>query len=257
MMKRRQLLRYGGASLLTALALSQTAERSAAQAPGALTVRYFGHSCFLFSGEGARVLTNPFDTLGCTAGYRSPEPEADVVLISSQLLDEGFVNRLPGNPGLLYEPGRFEARGLQFEGIRTPHDRIGGKRFGFNVMWKWQQGGINILHLGGAASPIDLEASILIGRPDLAIVPVGGGPKNYDAIEARAAIARLQPKIVIPSMYRTDAADPAACDLEALDAFLAEMSDFPTQVLDGDSWTVRPGDLPAEGTAIRVLRYPF
>jgi L-ascorbate metabolism protein UlaG (beta-lactamase superfamily) len=41
------------------------------------------------------------------------------------------------------------------------------------VAWQWTQSGIKILHLGGAAAPIALEQKILMGSPDLALVPVG------------------------------------------------------------------------------------
>ena len=46
---------------------------------------------------------------------------------------------------------------MQIQGIAIDHDRQGGKRFGTNVAWQWTQGGIKILHLGGAAAPINIE----------------------------------------------------------------------------------------------------
>ena len=59
--------------------------------------------------------------------------------------------------------------------------------------------------------PLSLEHKILLGRPDILLVPVGGGPKAYTPEEAAEAIRELTPKVVIPTHYRTEAAD-ANCD---------------------------------------------
>ena len=143
-MKRRQLIGYAGAGLLSTLAVTLAAKSqpAVAQTGSGLSVRWLGHTCFLFTGGGARILVNPFRTLGCTAGYRPPKVEADLVLISSQLLDEGAVEGLPGNPRLIYEPGVYQFNGMQVEGIAINHDRQGGRRFGTNVAWRWNQGGM-------------------------------------------------------------------------------------------------------------------
>lgn len=252
-MNRRQILRYGVMSTGAALASAIVGRATSAQAADGLTIQALGHTCFAFTGGGLRVLSNPFNTLGCTAGYRAPNFAADLVTISSQLLDEGFVTNLPGNPSLLFEPGTFDFKGVQFQGIRTAHDRLGGKRFGNNVVWRWKQGGVSILHLGGIASPLGVEEKILMGRPDVAIIPVGGGPKAYNPEEAKRAIESLQPKIVIPSQYRTSAAGQQ-CDIEALDPFLNLMSGYDIKTLSG-SMTVRPDNLPPKGTLVRVLNY--
>ncbi|WP_338038201.1 MBL fold metallo-hydrolase [Neosynechococcus sphagnicola] len=170
-MKRRQILRYARAGFLaiagTGLAAGFQSYRAQSKDAGSLTVQWLGHTCFLLTGSGQRVLLNPFKPLGCTAGYRPPRLQVDLVMISSQLLDEGFVAGIPGNPKLLFDPGIYRVNNLQIQGIRTDHDRQGGRRFGANTTWQWTQGGIKILNLGGAAAPISVEQQILMGRPDL------------------------------------------------------------------------------------------
>ncbi len=218
-MKRRQWLGYVGMGAIAALGSSATGVRAQS---GGVTVRSLGHMSFLISGNGQRVLVNPFKPLGCTAGYPAPQVSADLVLISSQLLDEGAVDIVPGNPQLLYEAGSYELKGTKYQGIAMDHDRVGGRRFGPNVAWRWTQGGVTMLHLGGAAAPIDLEQKILMGSPDVVFIPVGGGPKAYTAEEAAAAIKVLNPKIVIPMQYKTSAAK-GECELDNVDKFLAIM----------------------------------
>jgi len=254
-MKRRQLMGYAGAGLVTGLVTNFGSEfQATAQSSSSLSIHWLGHSCFLFTGGGTKILVNPFRAGGCTAGYRPPKVAADLVLISSQLLDEGAVQDLPGNPKLIYEAGAYQFKGIKVQGITLDHDRKGGKQFGTNTAWVWNQGGINLLHLGGAAAPISIEQKILMGRPDVAFVPVGGGSKAYNAQEAKQAIQILNPKILIPTMYRTQAADTANCDLSPLDQFLTLMQGVTVRRSNSDTITVSSGNLP-ENTVIQVLSY--
>lgn len=261
-MKRRQLMRYGQAALLTTLGTGLTrklleVEAVKAQASGPLNIQWLGHTCFLFTGGGQRILVNPFRSIGCTAKYRPPRVSADYVMISSRLLDEGVVEGLPGKPKVLFEPGVYQVGGLKIQGIRTFHDRVNGFRFGTNVAWGWTQAGVKILHLGGIASPISLEQKILMGKPDVLLIPVGDTAKAYNPEEAKAAIAMLEPRLVIPTHYRTAAADPAACELQSVDDFLAVMTGTPVNKLGGDSLSITASNLPSPGPAIRVLSYRF
>lgn len=259
-MKRRQLMRYAGAGLLTTLGTvlgSGFSPSSAQNSSGGLSVKWLGHSSFLFTGSGLRILVNPFRTIGCTAGYRSPKVSADLVLISSQLLDEGDVDGLPGDPRILYEPGVYKVGDIQLQGISMPHDRNGGRRFGTNVAWQWTQGGVKVLHLGGAAAPIELEQKILMGRPDVVLVPVGGGAKAYDPKEAKQAIGTLNPKVVIPTQFRTKAADASACEIVPVDEFLTVMDGMSVQRLNSDTISINAGDLPQDGSVIKVMSYKF
>lgn len=256
-MKRRQLLRYAGASAIatTGLSFASRWQGILAQGNSSLLIQYLGHTAFLFTGGGVRILANPFRAIGCTAGYRLPKVEADFVIISSQMWDEGAAEDLPGNPKVLYEPGVYEINGLRIQGIGIAHDRQGGKRFGTNVAWRWTQGGIRVVHLGGAAAPINLEQKILLGSPDVACIPVGGGPKAYNAEEGKQAMEVLRPKIMIPTHYRTSAADEETCDIAPLQNFLDLVQEMNVKSISQNQLRLRFEDLPKEGTLIRVLNY--
>lgn len=261
-MKRRKLIQLTTTTLLTTLATGLTSQwqNSWAQSTSenTLTVKSLGHTSFLFTGGGLRILVNPFRPIGCTAGYRSPqEVQSDLILISSRLLDEGVTEGFTGNPALLYEPGVYQFNGNQIQGIRTIKDRFNGRQFGVNVAWLWKQAGIKILHLGGLAGPLGMEERILIGRPDLMLIPVGGGPKSYTPEEARKTIEFLNPKIVIPTHYRTLAADVTACDLESVDNFLSVMAGTSIQRKETDTLILTADNLPKQGPIINVLSYNF
>jgi L-ascorbate metabolism protein UlaG (beta-lactamase superfamily) len=248
-MKRRQFIQYSSAGLASALGLG-VGSGAMAQG-GGVTIESFGHMCFRFSGGGLRVLTNPFRPLGCTAGLAAPRVAADLVLISSQLLDEGAVDVVPGNPKLLYEAGSYDVGSVKFQGVAMDHDRDNGNRFGKNVAWRWNHGGVSIVHLGGAASPINIEQKILIGSPDVVIIPVGGGPKAYGPEDAAAALKILSPSVVIPMQYRTGGKSDQ-CDLVTLDAFLQQMSGA-TVRRPGTSLSLSAGNLSKDKMVIQVM----
>lgn len=252
-MKRRQLLQNASAAFVGTLGLGIASNWQTYQAQtGTLQITSLGHMCFKFSGSGKTIITNPFDARGCTAGYAKPAlGGADLVLVSSRLLDEGFIPDDMPVANLLDEPGAYEVSGLNVQGVGMPHDREGGRRFGLNTAWLWSQAGINVVHLGGAAAPIELEDKILIGRPDVLLVPVGGGPKAYTPSEAAAAIESLQPKVVIPTQFRTSAANDS-CELEAVEAFLNVMTGTPVDRV-GNTLALQGGSLPASGMRIKVL----
>ncbi|MEO1149220.1 MAG: MBL fold metallo-hydrolase [Cyanobacteria bacterium J06638_22] len=253
-MKRRMFVTYASAGLATALGTGLFTQPGQTQSAN-VTIQYWGHTCFLFSSGGRRFLVNPFRSIGCTAGYRPPRVNADLVMISSRLFDEGSLEEVPGNPRLLQEAGDYDVNGQRIQGIQIAHDREGGRRFGFNVIWRWDMAGLNITHMGGAAAPVEVEQQILVGRPDIMLVPVGGGPKAYNAQEARSAIEVLNPRIIIPTHYRTSAADPNACNITPIDDFLTVMEGTPVQ-RQGNTWTVSTGSLPSEGRRIVVMSYP-
>ncbi|MFN9735914.1 MAG: MBL fold metallo-hydrolase, partial [Microcystis sp.] len=73
-MKRRDFILSAGTSFLTVGVSSVLAETkpkptnpTSPQKPdNSLLVQWLGHSCFLFTGGGQRVLVNPFRAIGCT-----------------------------------------------------------------------------------------------------------------------------------------------------------------------------------------------
>lgn len=256
-MKRRQFIRYGGIGIATAIATNSTIGKSilAQENSDGVTIQYLGHTCFLFTGNGLKVLVNPYKSIGCTAGYTLPDLRPDVVLVSSFLLDEGAVESLKGNPEIITQRGVHQFGGLKFQGFSLFHDREGGKRFGNNIAWRWTQGGVDILHLGGVAGALATEDKILLSGADILLTPVGGGIKAYNPQEARQAIKVLNPKMVIPTHYRTEMSSQENCDLAPVDEFLTLVGDLEVAEVGRDSFTVKKSYLPSDRTLVRVLDY--
>jgi L-ascorbate metabolism protein UlaG (beta-lactamase superfamily) len=239
-----------GAVLGLGLALSAsltTGLGTPAIAGEGVTITSYGHSALLIQGGGATVLLNPFQAVGCAAGLAEPRVSADVVLASSQLLDEGAA---VASGRLLSSPGSYRIGGLTIEGIAAPHDRFGGRRFGQATLWRWKQGGLDIAHLGGTAATLSPEDRVLLGKPDVLIIGVGGGAKVYDGPEAAAVVRELAPRRVIPVQYVSGKA-PTGCDQGDVEPFLQAMGGTTVQR------TGRTVSLPAslsDATQITVLR---
>ncbi len=218
-----------------------------ARAETGVTITSYGHSALLIQGGGVSVLLNPFKAVGCAAGLTPPRPAASVVLASSRLADEGS----PGAGGrFLVSPGSYRINGLAIEGIAAPHDRVAGRRFGQATLWRWKQGGLDIAHLGGTAAELLPADRVLLGRPDVLIIGVGGGAKVYDGDEAAAVVRALAPRRVIPVQY-VSGKTPKDCDQGSLEPFLKAMAGTP--VKRGGSSITLPAKL-SDATQIDVLR---
>lgn len=234
------------ASALAATALLSTLAIPAAQAAG-VTITSYGHSALLINGGGRSVLVNPFKAVGCAKGLREPRVNATVTLASSELPDEGA--RIGGGTYLV-KPGSYRVGGLNLEGFSAPHDRVGGRRFGNATIWRWQQGGLSFAHLGGSAAPLSGEDKVLLGRPDVLIIGVGGGGKVYDGKEAAEVVRQLNPRRVIPVQYVSGDA-PQGCDQGGVQPFLDAMGG--TTVRRVGTTLSLPGTL-GDNTVIDVMR---
>ena len=234
-------------SRLSSLIAAASIAAMPAQAAGGVTITSYGHSALLIQGGGATVLVNPFKAVACAAGLREPRVRADVVLASSRLPDEGAA---VASGKLLSSPGSYRVAGLKIDGITAPHDRLGGRRFGMSTLWRWQQGGLSFAHLGGTAGSISPEDKVLLGRPDVLIIGVGGGAKVYTGSEAAEVVRALQPRRVIPVQY-VSGKTPKDCDQGGVQPFLQAMAGTPVQ-RTGTSLSL-PGKL-SDATQIMVMR---
>ena len=194
---------------------------------GDLLLKSFGHSSFLIKGNGKSVLLNPFKAVGCANGLNEPIGEkVDLILASSKLADEGYN---PNNELMFVKPGIYQYKNTLLNGVEVPHDRVGGRRFGMATVWSWEQNNLKIVHMGGAAGEIDIENQIILSRPDILFISIGGGFKSYDGIEASDIVKILKPAIVIPVHFDRGKNISDDCVFSNEDLFLENMQDFKVQ----------------------------
>jgi L-ascorbate metabolism protein UlaG (beta-lactamase superfamily) len=237
----------GSGALGLATALAPAALTPAAFAGGGVSITNYGHSALLIQGGGASVLVNPFKAIGCAAGLAEPRVSANVILASSRLLDEGAN---VANGKILFNPGSYKIAGLKIDGISGPHDRMGGRRFGQATLWRWKQGGLEFAHLGGTAARLSPADRVMLGRPDVLIIGVGGGGKVYDGNEAAEVVRNLQPRLVIPVQY-VSGKTPKDCDQSSVEPFLKAMAG--TTVKRSGRQITLPDKL-SDTTVIEVMR---
>ena len=212
-----------------------------------VSVTNYGHSALLIRGGGQSVMVNPFRAVGCAKGLAEPRVNATVILASSELPDEGA--RIASGT-YLAKPGSYRVGGLKIEGFAAPHDRVGGRRFGQSTVWRWQQAGLSFAHLGGTAATLSGEDKVLLGRPDVLIIGVGGGGKVYNGEEAAKVVRALNPRRVIPVQY-VNGETPSGCDQGGVQPFLDAMSGTEVRKV-GPSLNL-PGTL-GDNTVIDVMR---
>jgi len=189
-----------------------------------LILKSFGHSQFLIKGNDKSILINPFKAVGCASQFReSLNIEKDLILASSRLADEGYN---PNNDLMFFEPGTYEYDNLIFNGISVPHDRLNGRRYGNATVWTWNQSNFKIVHMGGAAGDITFEDQIIINRPDILFISIGGGIKSYSGKEALNIVEILNPKIIVPVHFLNTKKNIDDCDFSNEDKFLENMSQY-------------------------------
>lgn len=235
-------------STLVAAAGLSLGLQCSALAGGGVTISSYGQRALLIQGGGQSVLLNPYRAVGCAAGLAEPRVSAGVILANSELADEGARDVASGR--FLAAPGSYRIGGLTLEGFANPHDRLEGRRFGNATLWRWQQGGLNFAHLGATAGPLSGADKVLLGRPDVLIIGVGGGSKIYDGNEAAEIVKQLNPKQVIPVQYVQGEA-PTGCDQDGVQPFLDAMGG--TTIRETGRSLSLPGSLP-DSTVVTVMR---
>lgn len=165
-----------------------------------IKVQWLGHSCFLFTSQYRRLLTDPFDD---SVGYPLPKVDVDYVTVSHQHHDHNAVGVLPGRPTVIEGNGSYELTGLFATGIATFHDHEQGRKRGTNTVFILKWDGLRICHMGDLGHLLSPSQVAEVGTVDILCIPVGGF-YTIDAIEAVETVRSLAPAVVLPMHYKTD-----------------------------------------------------
>jgi L-ascorbate metabolism protein UlaG (beta-lactamase superfamily) len=179
-----------------------------------MDIYWLGHGCFRMRGRDATVVTDPAPP---TTGYRLRGIAADIVTHSSDAVEASYRQALTGEPKFISGPGEYEIAGVLITGIRTAHDPTSSDAR--NVAYVFDLDDVRICHLGSISHTPSTEDVEVLGGADVLIVPVGGG-KVFDAARAAETVSRLEPKIIIPMQYKTEA---STGDLLPVERFIKEL----------------------------------
>ena len=78
----------------------------------------------------------------------------------------------------------------------------------------------------GAAGEINFKDKILLSKPDILFISIGGGDKSYNTKEAIEIIRELQPKIIIPAHYLPSNKLPDNCQFTSSELFVKNIKGF-------------------------------
>jgi L-ascorbate metabolism protein UlaG (beta-lactamase superfamily) len=181
-----------------------------------MEITWLGRSCIRIRAKEATVVADPCDR---STGYSMGRPTADIVTVSHSDPAHAYVDGVAGTPRVIEGPGEFEINGASIVGVQTYRGKEKTPESGKNVAYVIELEDLRIGHLGGIGHVPTSDQIEAMGAVDVLMVPVGGG-ESLDAPPAAETIALLEPKLVIPMNYKTDA---EKAKLDPLDRFLKEM----------------------------------
>lgn len=208
-------------------------------------ITWLGHSCFRLRGKEATIITDPYDP---SVGYDLGKPKADIVTISHDHYDHGYVQGVKGDPRVVDGPGEYEISDVLITGIRTYHDEVKGQQRGKNTIYLIELEGITFCHLGDLGHVLTTEQVEAMDKVDVLFVPVGG-TYTIDAVQAAEVISEIEPKVVIPMHFKTPA---VKIKLDPVDKFAKEMGLKAWEPVE--KLTLKASSLPEE-TQVVILDY--
>jgi L-ascorbate metabolism protein UlaG (beta-lactamase superfamily) len=180
-----------------------------------MEISWLGHSCFRIRGTQATVITDPYSP---DTGYSLGKPKARIVTVSHQHPGHSYVQGVGGDPKIIAGPGEYEIGGVLIIGLATFHDAENGSQRGKNTIYLMEIDEISLCHLGDLGHMLTAEQMEELGNVDILLVPVGGVSTIGAPVAAELA-RQLEPKVVIPMHYKTEA---LSRELEPVEKFLKE-----------------------------------
>ena len=210
-----------------------------------MEIHWLGHACFRLRGREATVVTDPAPP---STGYKLSRVTGDIVTVSRNHPDSDYRAAISGEPKYITGAGEYEIANVLITGVRTDHDPPGESGVSRNVAYVIDIDDVRVCHLGSIKKRPAADDVEVLSAADVLIIPVGGGDV-MDAEAAAETVSLLEPKIVIPMLYKTEA---STGNLETIDKFLKEMG---TEAKQPESrLTVTRSSLPAD-TAVTLLSY--
>jgi L-ascorbate metabolism protein UlaG (beta-lactamase superfamily) len=212
-----------------------------------MEITWYGHSCFRLTERNyATVVTDPFDHKA--VGYDALKLKADIVTVSHDAPGHNNMDAVKGSEHIIDGAGEFEIGGVFITAVQTAGGGKKSKDKTRNTLYVFDYEGITVAHLGDLQEvPTQSEVEAL-GTVNVLLIPVGGG-NSLNAAKAAEVVSTIEPNIVIPMHYATDA---AKVKLEPLSKFLKEMGLGKVESLP--SLKATRSSLPQE-TKVVVLDY--
>lgn len=171
-----------------------------------MQLEFYGQSAFRIVGsDGRRIVIDPY-TNNERIRYEEDFGEADIVAVTHDHGDHANVDAVPGDYEVVRGSGNHSAKGVDFTGIASFHDKAEGAERGPNTVFVFDVDGVRFAHLGDQGCELEEDQVQALEGVEVMIAPVGGGfTLEPDRIWALAE--RVQPNIFIPCHFKTDKID--------------------------------------------------
>ncbi len=243
-----------------------------------MDIAWIGHAAFRLRGRDAAVVTDPCPS---STGFRLNRPQADIVTVSNADPAHSWIKGVAGEFIELNAPGEFEiknvlitaatasprkrskatsdasagetadeadeadeAESMPDEAAPDEAEPEPGER---HVAFVIEIDEVIVAHLGDMRTAPSGQALDELSRADVVLIPVGG-QGHMDAPLASSIIGMLEPRLVIPMLYKVG---PEQAELDGVEAFLKAMGAEIGQDLDNHINVTR-SSLP-EHTTVHVL----
>ncbi len=211
-----------------------------------MEITWLGHSCFRLKGRYATVVTDPYSP---DLGYSLGKTNANIVTVSHHHPGHSYVEGVGGDPKSVTGPGEYEISGVLIIGVAAFHDSENGKNRGKNTIYLMEIDDVSVCHLGDLGHVLTTKQEEQVDNVDVLLLPVGGG-STINVRTAIEVVRQLEPKIVLPMHYQTDAVKKR--ELAPVDGFLREMG--LREITSQPKLSVTRASLPA-GTQVFLLDY--
>ena len=171
-----------------------------------MKITWLGHAAFLLETQGLKIVTDPYDHNDDRIGYGPITTPVNIVTISHDHADHNYAKDLRGNPQTVKGSGTSEVKGIAFTGVETHHDPTTGSQRGDNTIFVIRAEGMNLCHVADLGHTLSRDKIEAIGPVDILLIPVGGF-YTLDAAEATKVMEDLNPTLVIPMHFKTEALD--------------------------------------------------
>jgi L-ascorbate metabolism protein UlaG (beta-lactamase superfamily) len=213
-------------------------------------ITWLGHACFRLRGREVAILTDPYE--GSDWGYPPLSTAAHVVTVSNEHPHHAGLASVDGQPRVLRGPGEYEIGGALIWGVRTARPaNANGQHAVKNTAFVIELEELTVCHLGDlATAPLNAEELTRIKDADVLLVPVGGHC-TINATQAAEVVAQVEPKVIVPMHYATDATQ-GHLELDSIDRFCRELG--ASEVAPRARLSVTPTSLPSEPTVVLLER---
>ena len=185
-----------------------------------MDIYWLGHGCFRLKGRDATVVTDP---CALATGYKIGKVAADIVTVSQDSPEANCRDAITGEAKFLSRPGEYEISNvlisaLSTEPVSTDSEATSDSKR--NVAFVIDLDDVRICNLGNISQVPAADSAEVLSGADVLLLPVGGG-EVLDSEKAAKTVSLLNPKLVLPMIYNTEA---ATGQFDPVDKFLKEMS---------------------------------